>query len=349
MPEETAVSTALSAGVSPPTATPEPQDPRLPTVEFAAYSYEPVIHHSSTEAWNMTLAFPGAVVYRDGLFHLFLNELAWWPASVAVFYATSPDGMNWTRMSEEPIFTSDDLNVPYTAFVSSVMVAEDGTWVLYYATVDNKGPWPPPLAGGIGRATAPGPTGPWTADDKLVLEPGEDGAWDAQGVRDACVLQTEEGYLMYFTGFSEKSFASIGMATSADGITWIKHEEPVLVPSSERGTWDQLNVREPRVQLTQDGWVMLYSSSNQIYSKNAGSRLPAAKDGFAVSVDGVNWTRSDEVVISPSRVFEGGISWAKAFVYQDGVYYLLLGSGHLLEGSADWNVYLATYEGSLMP
>ena len=296
----------------------------------------------------MKLTFPGAVVYHDGLFHMFHNELEWWPSQVHVFYSTSPDGINWTRVSDEPLFLGEDLSVPYTAFVSSVLVEDDGTWILYYYTVDNAVTWETMTDGSIGRATAPTPTGPWTADDEMVLVAGDDNAWDSYCVQNPTVLRTDQGYVMYYTGYSDRQ-AAIGMATSTDGIQWTKQEEPILGRSGESGTWDNAFMIDPQVVLTPDGWVMLYSRSNKV-----GKHGPY---GFAVSSDGVNWIRSDAPIADASTV--GPFIWAAELIHHDDTYYVFVESGQVSgagqsfsdtssDPNADWNIYLLTHEGSLI-
>ena len=334
-----------------PTATSEPESNRIPTEGlFTLVSDQPVIRHNDTESAPMNLAFPGAVVYHDGLFHMFHNELEWWPSQVHVFYSTSSDGLNWTRVSDDPLFLGEALNVPYTAFVSSVLVEEDGTWVMYFYTVDNAVSWETMTEGSIGRATAPAPTGPWTANDEMVLTAGKQDSWDSYCVQNPSVVRVEQGYVMYYTGYSERQ-AAIGMATSADGIQWTKHEEPIFTRSGERGSWDNAFMIDPQVILTPDGWVMLYARSNKV-----GKHGPY---GFAVSADGFNWTRSDEPIVSGANV--GPFIWAAELLYHEGTYFVYVESGQVTGGGnsfsdsggdnpdADWNIFFLTHEGSLMP
>ena len=355
LPIETAVPPTQPPPTEPsPTITPEPTIPlepdsnRIPSTDlFTLFSEEPVIYHNDSAEVPMHLAFPGAVVYHDNLFHMFHNELEWWPAQVHTFYSTSPDGRNWTRVTNEPLFLGEALNAPYTAYVSSVLVEEDGTWVLYFYTIDNPVGWEAITEGSIGRATAPAPTGPWTADDKMVLTAGKQGTWDSLCVQNPSVVRTETEYVMYYTGYSERQ-AAIGMATSPDGIEWTKNEEPIFTRSGESGSWDNAFMIDPRVVLTPDGWVMLYSRSYKV-----GTHGPY---GIAVSSDRINWKRSDEPVASGENV--GPFIWAANLLYHDNTYFIYVQSGQVRgRGSdfsssiespeADWNIYLLTHEGSL--
>lgn len=118
---------------------------------------------------------------------MFRNGFRAWPATVQIGYVTSSDGLKWTSPLTQPVMRTAD--VPYAgiaALASSALVEDDGTWVLYFYTWENT---KFPSSGGIGRATAPAPTGPWTADAELVLKAGAKGEWDENHVLAPHVIQ----------------------------------------------------------------------------------------------------------------------------------------------------------------
>ena len=107
---------------------------------------------------------------------------------------------------------------------------------------------------------------------------------------------------------------------------------------------------DPQVILSPDGWVMMYANSNKV-----GKHGPY---GFAVSADGLNWTRSDTPIVDGSSV--GPFIWAAELLYLEGKYFVYVESGQVFDGSgsfsdtggnpdADWNIFLLTHDGSLMP
>jgi predicted GH43/DUF377 family glycosyl hydrolase len=194
---------------------------------FTVKGDTPVLHHGAQGSWNETYTDPGAVLYADGQFHMFYNGFNGWPASVQIGYATSPNGSEWTKQGNDPVLKTSQ--VPYAkvaALASSALVAPDGTWVLYFYTWNtfsgllNKG------MGEIGRATAPKPTGPWTADPQPVLRPGPKGAWDELRVDAPSVIHTDQGYVMYYAGASSNGVVMIGQATSTDSVHWTKYKHP---------------------------------------------------------------------------------------------------------------------------
>ena len=175
------------------------------------------------------------------------------------------------------------------------MVEKDGTWVLYFYTLTGNtfnGP------GGIGRATAPAPTGPWTIDFNPVLSPGPTGAWDDVQVNAPDVLETDSGYVMFYDARGKDTPSMIGRATSPDGIHWTKYNDPAttepafaesdpVLKTSDKG-WDSTRVVDPNVVKTPDGWQMIYLATTGAGKFSAGDFA----FGAAHSSDGIHWTKS---------------------------------------------------------
>jgi predicted GH43/DUF377 family glycosyl hydrolase len=282
------------------------------------------------------------MLYHDGRFHMFRNGFKNWPGLVSVGYMTSSNGLAWTEVQGEPVFTS--AQVPYVedgegADVSSVILLDDGTWVFYFHRVSNN---KPEL---IGRATAPSPLGPWEVDPEPVLTPGGEDAWDESGVAWPSVVRTEDGFVMFYSGFPGGFGADpmIGRAESPDGITWEKYDDPatteprfaasdpVFIPEE---AWTTDGVDRARVQLTPEGWVMVYQGGTLVMR------------GLAFSPDGVRWVRHPDNPVLELKDFPfSGTMWDTNLLYQDGVYYYYTEIGSM----AGTDLYLAIHEGEIKP
>lgn len=241
---------------------------------------------------------PGAVVRdADGRLHAFRNSFDGFPGPTETDRLVSDDdGVTWTPAG--PVLTTDD--VPFatrTVFVMTGVVADDGTWVVYFQTYEGvSGP------GHIGRASAPAPEGPWTVDPEPVLTSGPEGAWDARRLAEPQVVVEPDGtWRMWFVGFDERLVGAIGTATSPDGITWTKAPEPVFAGAQE---WDTGSVGAARVVRRDDGWVMLYD-----IARRATNRL-----GLAVSDDGLTWTPLAANPVLEAPDFDGATIWQSAMV-----------------------------------
>lgn len=309
---------------------------------FTVYGDQPILTPGPYVdlAWDRLGVEPGATIFHDGQYHMFYNG-ADRISQFAIGHATSPDGFMWTPVDSEPLLTADDVGFAKVGVkASSVLVEDNGTWVIYFST------WNEPAGystSDIGRLTAPTPDGPWTLEPMPVLEPGPDGSWDGYAVLDPSVVRTDDGYVMYYTGLN--SFAGtqkIGMATSPDGLTWTKYNDrdtgetlfsesdPILLPG-EPDAWDGKRVLDPTVQQTPDGWVMVYTSV-----KNA-SGGGDHKIGYATSADGQQWTRAGELP-DLAELLTDWLSGA-SLLYHEGIYYLYF---TVPKDDLSSNVFLAT-------
>lgn len=309
---------------------------------------DPVIIFEPTDPLYSRFGNPGAVIFHEGQFHMFTNGFTTWPAKTKVGYFTSPDGLEWTSESELPVFAKDDVEyASVTIMVSSVLIEDDGTWVIYFYTWDS---FRAPIGRGtVARATASEPTGPWTPDEAPILVSGSEGTWDGQQVGVPYVVRTEDNYLMYYSGFDEDGTMRIGLAMSDDGINWEKHDnpetddilfaesDPILEPGAE-GEWDERGVERPRVLQTSDGWVMLYRSP--------GGNGEPIQMGLATSEDGISWEKyGDSPAIVPSDFPDGRTTFLFSFLYENDTYYVYCEAESTTRSGS--NIYLITHEGSL--
>lgn len=333
-------STAAGTNTPEPTATESAAWPLFPV-----FSQEPVVPHGPEGRWDGRYMDPGAVVYADGQFHMFHNGFPNWPAEVGVIHSVSDDGLHWQRVQEDWVFNQDGVDYAgLTLLAASALVEDDGTWVLYFYTWDSKST---NASAKIGRATAPGPDGPWQADPAPVLLPGPDGAWDDNAVISPSVVKTDDGYFMYYVGSRNSPRSKqIGMATSADGVNWVKYDDPsteealfaesdpVLTPNQVSGSFDSTFLAHVNVVHTDEGWVMEYRGG-----AGASDRL-----GLARSSDGVRWQRYDANPVFGPDAFDGGNAiWFAELTHQDDRYllYLEVGKGNTTQ------VYAATHSGRL--
>ena len=244
--------------------------------------------------WDSGIAFFPEVLFHDGLYYAFYcgsTHLALGQLSIG--YATSVDGLIWEKNPSNPVFQGDGTGFDALSVCTPAVVMDGDTWVLYYDGTTNSMPGP-----GIGRATAQSPDGPWARSAEPVLTGGGAGTWDSGLTLPDKVLATGEGYVMYYTG----SFAftmpltgmQIGRATSADGINWIKYNDPnsggpfsesdPVLDLGPAGDWDANVAWAGAVRETEAGWEMFYSGNRQ-----PGSGLDI---GYARSWDGIRWTKS---------------------------------------------------------
>jgi predicted GH43/DUF377 family glycosyl hydrolase len=208
------------------------------------------------------------------------------------------------------------------------MVEADGTWVMLYN--GNPEPGLPPFGTGIGRATAPDPTGPWQRDPQPILVTGETGSWDANFVFPSSLLKVDDEYVLYYSA-NGGGRGRTGRATSADGITWEKYPDPVL-ETGESDEWDFTVAWGAGVKLTDNGWEMTYTGGTSIGGPFQG------KVGYATSEDGINWTK---YTANPVVEIEDHSTLFTSLEILEGTYYVYYGLTST-DGAAFTEAHLST-------
>ena len=314
---------------------------------FTLYGDSAVLERGST--WDETYVMPGEIVFHDGLLHMFYDGhmgVEGQSPTETVGYAVSADGYIWQRVMDDPVQFSGEPDYSMEGLLlASVLVEPDGTWVMYFTALLEGSL----IRSGIGRATAIDPAGPWTIDKSLVLVTDSPERWDGNGIFSRTVIRTETGYVMYYSGVDvhpRTPVNQIGMATSPDGISWTKHDDPVttdrLYAESDpvfgvgrKGSWDESGVYYPQVLRTEENWVMLY-----IGSQNEGFQR-TTNVGFATSSDGIIWERySGNPVFFPKEVMPDFHFGLMLWNYHDDTHFLYFGAYH--ESLMIEEIYLAT-------
>jgi len=269
------------------------------TINLTPHKGNPILGKGPAGSWDDTTVWAPAVVFQDGLYHMFYSGArGGWAGengqTFSIGYATSTDGLVWEKYSGNPVFKANGTGFDAAAVGWSAVLVEGDTWVLYYFAEKTFG-----YDGVIGRATAPGPTGPWTRSEDPVLMDGSPTEWDALGIIPLSVIATDQGYVMYYVGgrIISETGGMIGLATSPDGITWTKYDDPTtteppyaesdpVLPLGLEG-WTMVTLNESCVRKTAAGWEMFYSERGSSKSE----RIPAYRIGYATSDDGIHWTK----------------------------------------------------------
>jgi sucrose-6-phosphate hydrolase SacC (GH32 family) len=311
-------------------------DPQV-AVDLVLYEGNPVLVAGEAGAWDAGGVSSPQVIYHDGLFHmLYTGRSDSSPVQLAVGYATSEDGLNWTRDESNPVFALDESFGRYGSEVGEFWVEGDTWTMLVFALYPSTSTSGPPNCGTIIlRATAPDPTGPWTLDPQLVLESGGAQDWDYSGICGGSLIDTGEGYVLYF---ADENLQYYGMATSADGITWAKYNDPTTDDWPVKNFDPVFTVEPPEVflgaqvvrQRGNDAWEMFYTSGS-VPDGN-----PSTVIGYATSPDGIHWTRysNNPVLEVPNAVHVHAM--VQSVVVVGDTYYVYYGEWF------DWRIGVAT-------
>jgi predicted GH43/DUF377 family glycosyl hydrolase len=239
----------------------------------------PVLEAGNPGEWDQGGVAPGAVLFDGGIYHMWYAGIrTQWP-DVDIGYATSPDGVTWTKYAGNPVLERMGTWDSGGIFPGAV-VWDGATYHMWYigGTSVSK----------TGYATSPdGVT--WTPYwDNPVLRAGDTGSWDETRADIHSVIADGGIYLAWYVGRpAGASWEEIGFATSPDGVNWTKYPDPVLWPLGYG--WADFDVSCPAVVFdgTYHMWHRGYGSVVQI--------------GHAASEDGVHWVRQpvDAPVLGP--------------------------------------------------
>jgi hypothetical protein len=151
----------------------------------------------------------------------------------------------------------------------------------------------------------------WSKEPRPVLEPGPYSSWDEYGVADPYVIRAGAYLYLYYLGQDRGWRQRIGVARSADGVTWEKLRSGPVLDLGDPGSFDEKGLGEPAVWSASGYYWMLYTG------RGAGE---VRRFGLARSTDGVGWRKM-------AAVFEGAQPWNRKVLCDPSV--LPLGDGRV--------------------
>jgi len=176
---------------------------------------------------------------------------------VVISRATSPDGVHWQRqgtvLSPGPPWEKSAVMCP------SVLRDGEGVYHMWYSGGERYEP------DAIGYATSTDGIS-WTrVRDEPVLRPGAQGSWEADRVAGAHVIRDGQWLYAIYIGFANGfEDSSIGIARSADGISWERHNDNPVITRGAPGEFDSINVYKPFVVVDAPTWHMWFNGSSPI-------------------------------------------------------------------------------------
>jgi len=177
-------------------------------------------------------------------------------------YATSPDGVAWTKYGSDPVlgvgasrsWEDDDVLDPTVLKVGS-------TYHMWYTGYDG-------ATDRIGHATSSdGAT--WAKDTaNPVLDSGSPVAWDWLYTYSPAAIRYNDMFLMWYSGGTLPQAWQTGYALSSDGSAWTRGE--MLIPEGAAGTFDADSADYPSVIADGDEFKVWYSGQDASGTYNIG-------------------------------------------------------------------------------
>ncbi len=227
------------------------------------------------------------VLYDNGIYKMWYLNL-YSSARTNAWYAESSDGMNWHNVQNQPVLTPGDSGSwdDYSVYAGAV-IKENNLFKMYYnGFQDQYEKW------NIGLAVSQDGIH-WEKNNEPVLAADE----QEYQIVVSSVIKHNSIYYMYYT-VRHYPYYSISLATSTDGINWSKYANNPIINSTK--DWEGTGVFYPSVIYNQNRFEMIYMNAD------------ANSFGFAVSSDGINWSKNNSPVFTTNDTYN---KWANRIAY----------------------------------
>ena len=259
--------------------------PVLAQTQWIKYNNNPVLSGGPASTWDGGRIFYHIILFDGTQYRMWYTgynpNLS---AKPAIGYATSPDGINWTKYANNPILTPNPTGFEEDGLFEPVVIFDGARYQMWY---DGSSQSESVFA--TGYATSPDGIN-WTKHSgNPVLQRGPAGSWDDQGAFPSTVRFDGSNYRMWYTGF-DGEVARFGHATSSDGIHWSKYLGNPILNIGPAGAWDSVFLWLPDVHFDGTIYHMWY----------AGFGPATGGIGHATSFDGLDWNKDPaNPILSP--------------------------------------------------
>jgi predicted GH43/DUF377 family glycosyl hydrolase len=233
---------------------------------------EPVLGRGAPGAWDRVDVLNPAIARRDGTwFNLYSGyDGHTWHTGLAV----SGDGFRWNKQGRVLSPGPAAWEGGYIAANGAVLF-HAGEFLYWYQAG---------RPARIGLARSPDGRN-WAKLPAPVLATGPRGSWDERAAGDPYAIRAGDAFYLYYLGMDRARRQRLGVAVSADGVTWHKSRANPILELGAAGAFDENGLGEPAVWVSGGWYWMLYTGRD---------RQENRRIGLARSADGVRWRRTSE-------------------------------------------------------
>ena len=274
----------------------------------------PVIVPGEAGEWDEDRLTIGSIIYKDGQYKMWYHAQS--GENRQIGYATSNDGYFWTKYANNPVY--NDPNIIYESYPC---VIHDGqNYKMYYMAATGTSDIYP-----IRLATSDDGIN-WTKySDNPVLNYNSSNPWEAQRLRVSTIFYDGQTYTMYYDGkpgHSSLPGGGIGIATSTDGVQWVRYPNNPVIPHGETGTFNEFESEVPYVVTEDQNYNMLFVGRRD----EGTTRIRTI--GYASSDDGFTWSLSEDCPITldnglidrPGPLFNNNGEYSMWYTSEDNIY-----------------------------
>ncbi len=247
---------------------------------------------AGANSWDDGIVLGHSVIKSGNIYKMWYSGGDGIFALNAIGYATSTDGIHWTRYSGNPVLTGTPASWEQGSVGIPSVLQDGNTLHMWYLGGQN------PDGGTIGYATSPDGIH-WNRHPSPVFQ-ATAGSWYADGIFPGTVIKEKGIFKMWFSGSvgsisqsGPTSKTGTGLATSPDGINWTVYNDPAttsppyhlsdpVLNHGAPGEWDASSAFAPSVIKTKCGYEMWYAGEIFAVSQSL---------GYATSPDGIHWKK----------------------------------------------------------
>ena len=198
----------------------------------------PVLHVGAPGSWEENGVSRPKVILDGSTYKMWYTGVDS-SGVIQVGYATSPDGISWTKHPGNPVLAVGAASSWEDEDVTGPTVLKDnGTYQMWYA--GNAG-----SMFRIGHATSIDGIA-WIKDPaNPVLDVGGVGEWDWLGIYSPDVVKVGDSYKLWYSGETLPQAWQTGYAESTDGSSWTR--KGMMIPEGPPGTFDTNSADHPAV------------------------------------------------------------------------------------------------------
>lgn len=227
------------------------------------FAPNPVLTVGSSGNWDSDSVDESWVIKEGGQYKMWYSGQHWNPdgsiQTWTIGYATSPDGIHWTKYSGNPVLTPGTSGSFDDKYVwRPIVVQTSSGYLMYYRGASQTG-----TEAKAGLATSSDGTH-WTRTVVLSMPSGSSG-WDAYSRQTGAlnlggVTKSGETYIMSYTSIkNQDSPQEIGFANSEDGTNWIPYPQNPVITYGSSG-WDKAGVTRPMTVIVGDRYYVYYDA-----------------------------------------------------------------------------------------
>jgi predicted GH43/DUF377 family glycosyl hydrolase len=281
------------------------------TVDATNWVKEGPVSFTNSSTWNSHFNRTPTVIFQENKY------LMWFDGYdgnyFKIGFATSEDGKTWDNLSS-PVLNGSTFNKHY---LEPFVLYESNEYKMWFLAIDKQ-------TNKTSIMYSTSQDGKIWSEPTVNLSPTQE--WEINHLAHPHVIKQENKYIMYYNGETGDGAWKIGYAISDDGINWQKYDSnPIFTADPNEAP----TVAGPFIFKNNNKYEMYYHSLN-----------PAKNINFAVSTDGINWERKENVLTTSQGEFDS-VSMISPFLVKTNDEYKLFYSGF---NGNKWSIGYASKE-----